>query len=905
MVELTDLVQEILSNAQQIGKDEKHVRMDVVHILCAMLRQDDFTSRVFQQVSGDYTALVQSVNDELKKLPRQTPPPDVLLPTNGCSEVLQQMEKYRQEMSDSHVSVDHLLRALLQNSVVRRLLSNCCYSPRQLEDVIKKLRGSKRVTCSLSDAQYDALAKYGVDLTSMAEKGKLDPVIGREEEVRRVIRILCRRTKNNPILIGEPGVGKTAVVECLAQRIVQGDVPSTLKCRVISLDLGALIAGAKYRGEFEERLTAVLKEIKDANGGIILFIDEIHQVLGAGKTSGAMDAANLLKPMLARGELRCIGATTLSEYRKYVEKDAAFERRFQKTHVHEPSVEATISILRGLKDSYAAHHDGLRILDSALVEAAQLADRYITDRFLPDKAIDLVDEACASIRVQLDSQPECIDTLERQKFQLEVEVKALEKELDASSKERLIKARAQLAKVESDLPPLRAKYEAEKSRLTEMRELNKRISELKLKLELAQRRVDRDLVAELMYDIIPDKERRLKRLQEEQDAYVLTGLPLISDTVGPEQVAEVVSRWTGIPVHRLSQTERERLLNLESALKRRVVGQNEAIKAVCQAVMRSGAGLSKGRMPIGSFLFLGPTGVGKTELSKALAEELFDSSDRLVRIDMSEYMEQHSVAKLIGSPPGYVGYEEGGQLTEEIRRNPYSVILFDEIEKAHPSVWNILLQMLDEGRLTDSNGHTVDFTNTIIILTSNIGAELAKSLDSSHKENVQCNQQQKRIHAEVAKYFRPELINRLDSITLFRPLHQESLRQLVMLQLDDVIRRLAAKRVRLVVTPNAIDHIIGEAFDPTYGARPFRRYIESNIVSQLSYMLITGQLTNNSNVVCDWCSTQDWIWSVQPLGKDELLDEPQSLLAVRNSSTDSATSRSQTNHLDARKKPKI
>jgi ATP-dependent Clp protease ATP-binding subunit ClpB len=863
MVEFTEIVQNALSEAQKIGISLSHSQLDVTHLLAALVRKNDFTARTFQKVSGDFTALQKEIDIELNKLPKCKPTPNVLLPNHNATQVFQKMEKIREELGDTHVSIDHLLRALICNPLIRRILADCSYSSMQIDNTVQQLRGAQRVTSAGGDSQYDALSTYGVDLTELAERGKLDPVIGRDDEVRRVIRVLCRRTKNNPVLIGEPGVGKTAIAEGLATRIAQGDVPGSLKGRVISLDIGALIAGAKYRGEFEERLTAVLNEVKKGAGSIILFIDEIHLVLGAGKTSGAMDAANLLKPMLARGELKCIGATTLDEYRKHVEKDAAFERRFQQVHVHEPSVEATISILRGLVDRYAAHHDGIRILDAALVEAAQLADRYITHRFLPDKAIDLMDEACANVRVQLDSQPECIDNLVRGKFQLEVEVKALEKESDVASKERLAKVRLNLEKVEKDLVPLRAKYEAEKARLGEMRELSKRINELKFKLEQAQRQGDAVLVAELLYDVLPDKEQRLKRLQKEQDEYVQKESPLITDTVTPEQIAEVVSRWTGIPVHRLSQGEVERLLSLESVLKKRVIGQDAAVKAVCNAVIRNAAGLSKGRMPIGSFLFLGSTGIGKTELSKALAEELFDSKDRLVRIDMSEFMEAHSVSKLIGSPPGYVGYDDGGHLTEEIRRHPYSVILFDEIEKAHPAVWNILLQVLDEGRLTDSNHHTVDFTNTIIILTSNIGGHII-STDSSENSEEQSPSHQKNILSEVGKYFRPELINRLDSIVQFEQLKPSTLRQLINLQISDVTKRLQNKRINFSITPEAVDHIVVEAYDPAFGARPFRRYIESEVVSPLSKKLLSGELSPNHDVICHWDPKTNWSWRIVP-----------------------------------------
>lgn len=866
MDNFTDLAQEVLLNSQRTAKQRCHVQLDPLHIFNELLNSN-FGKQVFQQSPGDLSALKEGVAQALDVMQRQQPPPDVLTPNHACRALLEDAEASKTKAGDSHLSIDHLLHAAFKAIAVRKLLSAAGYSTSQLNAAIEKIRGSRKVNSATDDANFDALNKYGIDLTELAEKGKLDPVIGREEEVRRCIRVLCRRTKNNPVLIGEPGVGKTAVAEALAQRIINKDVPESLNCRLISLDMGALLAGAKYRGEFEERLKAVLNEVKSAAGGVILFIDEVHLVLGAGKTEGAMDAANLLKPMLARGELRCIGATTLDEYRKHVEKDPAFERRFQQVHVQEPSVEATISILRGLKDRYAAHHHGVTISDAALIEAAVLADRYIMSRFLPDKAIDLMDEACASVRVQLESQPECIDVLERQKFQLEVELQALQKESDAQSKERADATRAALANLNEQLGPLKARFATEKERRLEMQKTQTRIEQLKNELERAQRNGDAARAAELQYDIIPDKIARLNRLRQEHEEYAKREGALLTDVVGPEQIAAVVSRWTGIPVHKLSQSEKQRILTLRDRLKSRVVGQDAAIDAIAECVLRNGAGLSKGNMPIGSFLFLGPTGVGKTELCRALAQEMFDSSERLVRLDMSEYMEAHSVARLIGSPPGYVGHEEGGQLTEEIRRNPYSVVLMDEVEKAHPQVWNVLLQVLDDGRLTDSLKHTVDFSNTIIILTSNIGADLL--LQASEAAQSRTPDVAERLYAaaeegvkkELKKFFRPELLNRLDNIVVFKPLTLNTLRTVVSLQLETVQERLRAKRIELVLTPAAIDHVLAESYNPSFGARPIRRYIEKHIVSAVAVKLLDNTLEPNTRVSLDW-NGSSWQWNM-------------------------------------------
>jgi ATP-dependent Clp protease ATP-binding subunit ClpB len=699
--------------------------------------------------------------------------------------------------------------------------------------------------------QFEALNKYGIDFIQLAKEGKLDPVIGRDDEIRRVIRILSRRTKNNPVLVGEPGVGKTAIVEGLAQRIVRGDVPKNLDCRLFSLDMGALVAGAAYRGQFEERLKEVLKEVQDAEGQVILFIDEIHLVMGAGKSEGSMDAANLLKPMLARGQLRCIGSTTLDEYKEHIEKDAAFERRFQQVFVAEPSIPDTVSILRGLKEKYEAHH-GVRITDAALVSAAQLSARYITGRFLPDKAIDLIDESCASIRVQLDSQPEVIDHLERQLLQLEVEQTALSKEKDKGSQMRLQQVEEKIARLKEELHPLKMKFEAESSQVEELRNRTKKLEELKVKMYNAERSRDLGLVADLKYYAIPELEKSINDLKQQIEKKTNEmdtsddSVPLVSDVVGPEQITEVIARWTGIPVAKLNQSDRDKLLHLEDKLHERVVGQDEAVTAVAQAIMRSRAGLSRPNQPTGSFLFLGPTGVGKTELAKALAFELFDNDKHIVRIDMSEYMEPHSVSRLIGAPPGYVGYESGGQLTEAVRRRPYNVVLFDEVEKAHQRVMNVLLQVLDEGRLTDGQGKVVDFSNTVIILTSNLGSQHLLNLNRSNFDNIK-----DKVMSEVQRFFRPELLNRLDDIVMFQPLSEEHMKEIATLQIKRLTDRLSERDIKISLKDNAITQILDAAYDPQYGARPLRRYLEKHVMTQLSRMIVGGELPDHSTVTID------------------------------------------------------
>ncbi|KAG9288892.1 hypothetical protein G9A89_019514 [Geosiphon pyriformis] len=844
----TDKAEKIIANAFNNAKEHSHVQLAPAHIAVALFDDSEGESlfkSLINKAGGDPAAAERNFKKICVRLPSQDPPPTDLSLSPQTSKVIRAAHDIQQRQKDTYISQDHLILALTEDPQSLQALVEAGVTKKTLEIAITQIRGNRRVESKSSDENYEALSKYAIDLIEMAKSGKLDPVIGRDDEIRRVIRVLSRRTKNNPVLIGEPGVGKTAIVEGLAHRIVRKDVPRTLDCKLFSLDMGALIAGAKYRGEFEERLKSVLKEVKDSQEGIILFIDEIHLVLGAGKGEGSMDAANLLKPMLARGELRCIGATTLNEYRKYVEKDAAFERRFQQVLVGEPSVVDTISILRGLKERYESHH-GVKIQDAALVAAAQLSARYITSRFLPDKAIDLMDEACANTRVQLDSRPEIIDQLERRHLQLEVEATALAKEKDEASRQRLDKVKEEMAAIQEKLRPLKAKYEFDKSRLDKLRQLKQKLDDLRAKAEEAERNYMVDKAADLRYYAIPEVEQRIQVLssektrQDEERAANPNSLPdehLLTDVVGPEQIMEVVSRWTGIPLSRLSKSQAERLLTLAESLHKRVIGQDEAVQAVADAVLRSRAGLARENQPLGSFLFLGPTGVGKTELSKALAQELFDDEKFMIRIDMSEYMESHSVSRMIGAPPGYVGHEEGGQLTEAVRRRPYSVVLFDEVEKAHVQVLNILLQVLDDGRLTDGQGRHVDFSNTVIIMTSNLGDYnlTTNPIDSNTKAAVM---------ADVRRHFRPEFLNRLDEIIIFTPLGREHIREIVKLQIERTTKRLEDRRITLRLDEKALEWLGENGYDPIYGARPLTRLIKHKILNPLSRLLLDGGIRN-------------------------------------------------------------
>ena len=848
---LTRKSTEVIQSARASALEYGNPQIEQEHLAYALFSQDGgLIPELIKKLGISPEEAAKEAEALIKKLPKVSSSADVYV-SRDLENALNASEKQAEKMSDEYISVEHLMLGLLSKpgTSLKGLFKSLGISHDEFLRVLAEVRKNARVTNDDPEATYDALKKYGSDLTALARDKKLDPVIGRDTEIRNVIRILSRKTKNNPVLIGEPGVGKTAIAEGLASRIVRGDVPENLRDRTIfSLDMGALIAGAKFRGEFEERLKAVLNEIKESDGKIILFIDELHTIVGAGKTDGAMDAGNLLKPLLARGELHCIGATTLDEYRRYIEKDAALERRFQPVLVSEPTVEDTISILRGIRERYEVFH-GVKIQDQALISAAVLSDRYISDRFLPDKAIDLVDEACAMIRTEIDSMPTELDEISRRIMQHEIEEAALMREEDEASKEHLEEIRRELSEMRETFSEMRAKWENEKASIVKLSELREKLEDLNREIERAEDNYDLNRAAELKYGHLPTL---LKEIEEAEAAAEEKehSDTLLRDKVTDEEIAKIIGRWTGIPVSKLLKSEREKLLSLDEILHRRVIGQDEAVTGVSEAILRSRAGISDPKKPIGSFLFLGPTGVGKTELAKALSEALFDDDKNLIRIDMSEYMEKHSVSRLVGAPPGYVGYEEGGQLTEAVRKKPYSVVLFDEVEKAHPDVFNILLQVLDDGRITDSQGKTVDFKNTILILTSNLGSDII--LDGIGDDGEIAKEARESVEMLLKRSFRPEFLNRLDEIIFYKPLTRENIENIVELMLDDLRERLSDKQLSLDVTDSAKAYIIDEGFEPIYGARPLRRFIQSKVETLVGRLIIAEDPTEKSTILVDY-----------------------------------------------------
>ncbi len=851
---LTQKSMEAISTAQSIAVSYQNMNIEQQHILLALLQAEDgLIPQLIKKMGADASQLTKLTEQSASGIPKVTGSgrdPEKVYVSPDVDKAFTAAEEKAKQMKDEYISVEHLFIGLLEkpNSQLKDIFSKCGVTEKAFLQALEQVRGSVRVTGQNPEETYDVLKKYGQDLTELARQNKLDPVIGRDTEIRNVIRILSRKTKNNPVLIGEPGVGKTAIAEGLALRIVRGDVPENLKERqIFSLDMGALVAGAKYRGEFEERLKAVLQTIKKSEGQIILFIDELHTIVGAGKTDGAMDAGNLLKPLLARGELHCIGATTLNEYRQYIEKDAALERRFQPVMVNEPTVEDTISILRGLKERYEVFH-GVKIHDSALIAAATLSDRYISDRFLPDKAIDLVDEACALIKTEMESMPSELDDIRRKIMQHEIEEAALKKETDRISVEHLAEVQQELAEMRSKFNEMKAKWENERNAISKVQKLREEIESTNGLIEQAERSYDLNKAAELKYGKLPQLQKELE--EEEKLAEQSKSASMLHDKVTEEEIAKIICRWTGIPVAKLMEGEREKLLHMEDILHKRVIGQDEAVEKVSEAILRSRAGIANPDQPIGSFLFLGPTGVGKTELAKALAEALFDDEHSMVRIDMSEYMEKFSVSRLIGAPPGYVGYEEGGQLTEAVRRKPYSVVLLDEVEKAHPDVFNILLQILDDGRITDSQGRTVDFKNTIIILTSNLGSSYI--LDGINDKGEISEEAKDEVNKLLKTQFRPEFLNRLDEIVFYKPLRKDEISGIVDLMLGELKKRLADKEVGFTITEAAKDYVIDNGFDPNYGARPLKRFIQRKIETLIARKLIADDVAPGSTLTVDY-----------------------------------------------------